>query len=217
MNLFDGQFKSRPKINLSGSSNTKSRDTLINEAIAERRKREKEKNQQISATKIQSLFRSYIIRKRLSDEFRVKFHTLFNSGTTHSDNEIKTLISYFVSFYSSNKDRDQADLQRFSQYVIKHKETIINILLRHRSNTEYALCRFLAIHLLLLNPRTVKSDISNSLSLRLIDFFTDPKSYLAAGYSVDQYEPTLSLILKFLINQGKTFRVRKFTVKIGRY
>lgn len=202
MNLFDGQFKSRPKINLAGSSSTKSRETLINEAIAERRKREAEKKQNVAATKIQSLYRSYTIRQRLHQEYRLKFKQLFDlKNQTYTDTEIKTLLSYFVLFYNPKIDNDL--LQAFSQFIVKSKERLIHILLVQTSNTEYALCRFLAIHLLLLNPNSGKQGISQSVSLRLIDYFTNPGSYVSLGYATNQYEPELTIILKFLINLGK--------------
>lgn len=200
MNLFDGQFKSKPKINLAGSSSTKSRDVLIREAIEERKKREAEKKQQYSATKIQALFRSYIIRKRLHDEFRLKYKPMFNNYQPHTNHEFKTLLSYFVFFYTSR--HDQSELSRLSKFIITHKEQLIRILFEKDSNIEYALCKFLAIHLRLLNQKIKHSEISHSVSLRLIDYFTDPKSYEAVGFSNQQYESKLALILKFLINQG---------------
>lgn len=206
MNFFAGQFKSRPNINLAGSSNVKSREALINEAIAERKKREFEKKQQMSATKIQSLYRSYIIRKRLRDDYRTQFKELFTAHKTHSDTEIKALISYFVVFFDVRLDLDI--LLSFSQFVVKNKEKIVKILIDHVSNTEFALCKFLGIHLNLLNPRGVKTDVSHSVSLRLIDYFTDPLTYSSLKYTESQYEPKLALILKFLINQGKLAKLK---------
>lgn len=200
MNFFAGQFKSRPNINLAGSSNVKSREALINEAINERKKREFEKKQQISATKIQSLYRSYIIRKRLRDDYRAKFQHLFSAQQQHSDTEIRALISYFVVFFDVRLDL--VYLASFSQFVIKNKERIVKILIEDVSNTKFSLCKFLGIHLNLLNQKGFKTEVSHSVSLRLIDYFTDPLTYSKLKYDESQYEPELALILKFLINQG---------------
>ncbi len=205
MNLFDGQFKSRPKINLAGFSSTKSRDLLIQEAIAERHRREAEKRQHISATKIQSTYRSYKARTTLQSGYRDQFKKLL-AQPSHTLLELKTLLSYFVSFYSSKSN--QTDLNQFSQFVVKSKERFVAMLMSMAgSNAEYALCRFSGLHLRLLNAKTLDQAgaISHSVSLRLIDYFTDPKSYAGAGYSTEQYETVLARILKFLINQGKSF------------
>jgi len=172
MNLFDGQFKPRPSINLAGSSTTKSREALIAQAIAERRKREADRQQQMSATRIQACFRSYALRKR-----------------------------------------DQERLQAFSQHILKHKEDLVHTVLLRDSSTRYSLCRLLAIHLRLLHSPTppshkprqqqAPSPVAHSLSLRLIDYFTDPGSYSALGYPAADFEPELALILKFLISHGE--------------
>ena len=207
MNLFDGQFKSKPNINLAGSSRLQSRDNLINQAIAERKKREQERKQQLSATKIQSLFRSYMIRKQLRHEYRLKFAALFSSSQaaqTHTDAELKLLLSYFVTFYDSKIDQDV--LSKFSQFVVKTKHVFVNILLSSRSSSEveFAMCKYLLIHLLLLNEKgpVPPAQVSHSVSLRLIDYFTDPSSYASLNYSPEHYEPVLATLLKFLINQG---------------
>ena len=205
MNLFDGQFKSKPNINLAGSSRLQSRDNLINQAIAERKKREQERKQQLSATKIQSLFRSYMIRKQLRHEYRLKFEALFSSSQsqTHTDAELKLLLSYFVTFYDPKIDQDV--LSKFSQFVVRTKHVFVNILLSSCSSNEveFAMCKYLLIHLLLLNQKSsVPSQVSHSVSLRLIDYFTDPSSYAALNYTPEKYEPVLATLLKFLINQG---------------
>lgn len=241
MNLFDGQFKSRPKINLSGSSQTKSRDLLIQEAIAERLKRENEKRQHVSATTIQSAFRSYKIRQvrfrsfnlesnnsflfkkklknqALRNDYRRQYEPLF-AQASHTDLELKALLSYFVGFHTNRESSSNQDLQSFSQFVLKNKERFITLLVSMSgSNTEYALCRFLALHLELLNPaksgqNNPGNNISHSVSLRLIDYFTDPKSYANLKYLPGQYEPVLALLLKFLINQGKKY----FIIQCGIY
>jgi hypothetical protein len=208
MNLFDGQFKSKPNINLAGSSKAKSRDYLINQAIEERKKRETERKQQLSAIKIQSLFRSYMIRKALKETYRNEFKTLFSKSDHHfTDAQIKTLLSYFVIFFDSNLD--QEELNRLSQYILKNKENFVRILFTSSSscNMNYSLCQFLAIHLAMLNQANKKMPLANplishSVSLRLIDYFTDPLSFAKLNYAVEQYENELGIVLRFLINRG---------------
>ena len=218
MNLFDGQFKPRPSINLAGSSTTKSREALIAQAIAERRKREADRQQQMSATRIQACFRSYALRKRLRDEYRLKFTQLFSVDAK----DTSTLISYFVLFYEPRNGQDQERLQAFSQHILKHKENIVHTVLLRDSSTRYSLCRLLAIHLRLLHspappahkPRQQQahSPVAHSLSLRLIDYLTDPDSYSALGYPATDFEPELALILKFLISHGEFPRLFLFEI-----
>lgn len=142
------------------------------------------------------------------NDYRRQYEPLFTKAS-HTDLELKALLSYFVGFHSKHQSSGiHQDLQSFSQFLLKNKERFITLLVSMSgSNTEYALCRFLALHLELLNPaRSGQTDsasaISHSVSLRLIDFFTDPKSYASQSYLPGQYEPVLALILKFLINQG---------------
>jgi hypothetical protein len=211
MNLFDGQFKSRPSINLAGSSSNRSRETIIAQAILERKKREAERQQQLAVTRIQAFYRSYAVRKGLRHEYRIKFNQLFSSLNliTELDKNLKTLLSYFVIFYEARLD--QECLQNFSQFVLKHKECLIKLIISRDSSAQYSLCKLLCIHLnSLRNPIILK----HSLSLRLIDYFTDSDSYSALGYIPGQFEQELALILKFLINNGK-FKNFKIITKLS--
>jgi hypothetical protein len=167
--MFDGQFRSRKNINLAGSSRHTDRDHLIQQAILERKKREEEKKQQQAATKIQSVFRSYIARKTIKNEFRIKFKSLFKSTPVDSVDQIETLLSYFVTFFDERIDQD--DLIKFSHHVNKNKEKIVE---RVNKKLEYSLIKFLAIHLNLLNKSSLQ--IPHAVSLRLIEYFTEPKS-----------------------------------------
>lgn len=54
---FDGNFKRNPEQNLGGSSLNSDRQTLIKNAQNERKKREECRRKEISAIKIQSMYR----------------------------------------------------------------------------------------------------------------------------------------------------------------
>lgn len=54
---FDGSFKRNPEQNLGGSSLNSDRQTLIKNAQNERKKREECRRKEISALKIQSMYR----------------------------------------------------------------------------------------------------------------------------------------------------------------
>lgn len=163
--LFDGQFRSRPTVNLAGSSHIRDRDHLIREAFLERKRREDEKKQQLAATKIQSVFRSYTVRKRIKNEIRMRFQSIFSNSQNDNLNQIETLLGYFVSYFDPRLDQD--DLNKFSQFLFKNKEKVIQSNLK----VQYSLVKFLAIHLNILN--STSTQISHSVSLRLIDYFTD--------------------------------------------
>ncbi len=87
MDLFDGKQKNPKPIHLSGSSKPKSKQDLIMQATIERKKREKEKSQQAACLKIQSVFRSFMIRKRICMEFLSDF-----------DKEEKNINSFAFTF-----------------------------------------------------------------------------------------------------------------------
>lgn len=161
---FDGQYRSRPNINLSGSSRLRDRDNLIREAFLERKKREEEKRQQQAALKIQSVYRSYAVRKQVKNQLRIAFKDLFSNNAQLTEN-IPKLFSYFVTFF--DEKQDQEELIRFSRFIMENKD-LIN---QHFSHVMFSLVKFLSFHLN--NLKKPQTNVSHSVSLRLIDFFTD--------------------------------------------
>ena len=195
--MFDGQFRSRRNINLAGSSRHTDRDHLIQQAILERKKREDEKKQQQAATKIQSVFRSYIARKTIKNEFRIKFKSLFSKSVQADTlDHIETLLSQFVTFFDERTDQD--DLIKFSHHVNKNKEKINQIV---NKKVEYSLIKFLAIHLNLLNKSTLQ--IPHAVSLRLIEYFTEPSKSSRLINSTTHQQKSIDkiTILKLLITK----------------
>jgi hypothetical protein len=188
--LFDGQFKSRPNVNLAGSSRNRDKEHLIREAFLERKKREEEKKQHQSALKIQSCFRSYLVRQKIKNEFRLKFKEIFNNNENNEDHT-EQLLSYFVVFFDNRLDQD--DLNKFSQFILKNKEK----LLQSNKKVHHTLVKFLAIHLKILNHS--QPIISHSVSLRLIDFFTDSKYCKSTLKSLIIKYDYLSQLVKYSI------------------
>ncbi|KAK9869663.1 hypothetical protein WA026_003411 [Henosepilachna vigintioctopunctata] len=95
---FDGNYKSKPEQNLSGSSKKLSRDNLLQKTHEERRKRQENRLKLENAEVLQSHVRSYLVRKHIKNCQRVEFD---NGQNTLS---LQEMLSKLLFFYDDEQD-----------------------------------------------------------------------------------------------------------------
>nr|XP_023025492.1 ubiquitin-protein ligase E3C [Leptinotarsa decemlineata] len=98
---FEGNSKSRPEQNLSGSSKKLSKESLLQKTHEERRKRQEQRLKLQSTQILQSHIRSWIVRKHKKDEERQLFTQLENTASN------RVLLSKLLFFYDAKTDKDK--------------------------------------------------------------------------------------------------------------
>ena len=122
MYSFDGQFKSKPRINLAGSSRARDRDHLLREAQAERIKRELERKQQQAATRIQAAYRSHLARQRVRQGLRGQFAALMSAAGASTPvapfDVLPALVRCFVMHFDERLEADLGQLANLSKFIL---------------------------------------------------------------------------------------------------
>lgn len=90
---FEGNTRSRPEQNLSGSSKKITRDVLLQKTQEERRKRQDQRRKLQSAELLQSHIRSFLVRTNIKSEQRSQYVSLEN-GLTINEKLRKLLFFY---------------------------------------------------------------------------------------------------------------------------
>ncbi|CAF0734601.1 unnamed protein product [Brachionus calyciflorus] len=207
MNFFEGQYKSKPNISLTGSSKSKTKEELLKEAFLERKKREIEKRQLNSSIKIQSVFRSYLVRKRIKEQYRNEFDSILNNKNFQADSKtLAFLLNIFVKFFDSKFDKDR--LIKLTNLIVKHKDLISKCIFENENApVAFTLSKFLSIQLKCLNyPET---GINQSSILRLIEYFTDSSTQLNKPNQNCSYIIFSNLIKNNYINELVNFSISK--------
>ncbi|CAG8700294.1 2723_t:CDS:10 [Cetraspora pellucida] len=111
-NSFEGNFKTRPKINLGGQRVQEDKSTLIKKNKEQRRERDNERLRQKSAVKIQAFYRGRNVAGNLRNKERAVwdqkaesiFRAAHNKWDVNAATSLVDLVRNFLFFYRPNHD-----------------------------------------------------------------------------------------------------------------
>ncbi|CAG8545276.1 28677_t:CDS:2 [Racocetra persica] len=111
-NTFEGNFKTRPKINLGGQRVQEDKSTLIKKNKEQRRERDNERLRQKSAVKIQAFYRGRNVAGNLRNKERALwdqnaeaiFRAVHNKWDVNAATSLVDLVRSFLFFYRPNRD-----------------------------------------------------------------------------------------------------------------
>lgn len=200
---FDGDFRRKPMQNLGGSSDRKSdRTSLIKNAQIERQKRERNRREMQSSTKIQAYVRSFIQRQQRKGEERVKFDEYLKRFGMGTDEHLEFLLKRLVFFYDFHQDGDRIIL--LCQNILKNPKCL------YSKVTEAIWCYRLKRLLNWCMVQIFSESHASAIPLRMLEVFTDCDNvvkYIHNPYVVQQY---LEVVFKFMIEQKYFRRLRNF-------
>lgn len=151
---FDGNHRSRPEQNLSGSSRKNTRDILLQRAHDERQKRQAERLRLKSTGVIQSYARSYLARKKAKQEQRELFDK--------SECSEQQLISKLLFFY--DPETDEFRLISTCEQLIARQENVMQTMSQNGSYS-WLIKRLLANCLKLISKPKSTPVVSNFLDI----------------------------------------------------
>ncbi|XP_015782602.1 ubiquitin-protein ligase E3C [Tetranychus urticae] len=200
---FEGNFKSKPEQRLGGASKKLTREQLIQKNAEERRQRETLRKQIHAVTKIQSVFRSYLIRKRLFNELRQQFDQEFNRLTNCQKNcnvFLTNTCQRLLLFYHPSSDGSR--LLSLGQTFIKLKSLVIECLLQDPIQWSHRIRKLLFANIkqLCLSLKT-DNNLSVAVPLRLIEVYTTLETYTPLG-DVKKGQRMLTNIWTYLASNG---------------
>uniref|UniRef100_H2Y3X9 HECT-type E3 ubiquitin transferase n=1 Tax=Ciona savignyi TaxID=51511 RepID=H2Y3X9_CIOSA len=114
MYSFEGNFRSSPEVSLGGRSSVDrlSKSNLLQKAHYERQKRENNRQRIKGAIILQSYIRSYLVRQKMKQQFRILF---CNKKDSLNLVDLTTLLSFF---YDVTKDSEY--LNWLLQQILKN-------------------------------------------------------------------------------------------------
>ncbi|XP_059156173.1 ubiquitin-protein ligase E3C-like [Physella acuta] len=210
MYSFNGDFRQKPVQSLRGASRNEKKDSLLQRAQEERRKREEARLQISSATKIQSYFRGYYIRKNLRAQLQTEFDKKFQSKGNQISFDINSLswcISKLCLFF-----RDPLDGQRLvllCQQLIKQKDEYLNSFHGNPSGLYLQISSLLNIVVGYLNT-IAEANTPIAIPMRMLEIFLSPLTYgnINFGGNTDN-QKFVSELLQSLVNKGYFNCLRK--------
>ncbi|CAG5130999.1 unnamed protein product [Candidula unifasciata] len=208
MYSFNGEFRQRPVQSLRGASRNEKKESLIQRAQEERRKREENRLQIASATKIQSVFRGYKARKALWATVRAEFDGRFQSKGSQSVVDAATLqwcVPKLCLFF--REDLDSQRLISLCQCVIKQKDDYLNSL--QPKSIYLQMSSLLSVVVRYLNS-IADSNAPIAIPMRMLEIFLSPSTYSSVhpGQGMDTHK-LLSRLLRSLVNAGYFRCLRK--------
>ncbi|XP_053615279.1 ubiquitin-protein ligase E3C [Plodia interpunctella] len=193
MYSFEGDFRRKPKQNLSGASAQRKtdREALILQTQQQRQKREEVRRRLNSTIKIQAYVRSYLTRKHCKQHERELFDSMFVVVNGDDQVVLSTLIAKLLFFY--NDKQDFSRLVAVSQLLLKQWKSLFKscgscILIR----------RLLSLHLRLLKR---ESEVPLAVPLRMFEVFTSLASAESA-MTCDEAVNAIGNTFLYLVKRG---------------
>ncbi|KAI1289304.1 Ubiquitin-protein ligase E3C [Halotydeus destructor] len=201
MYSFEGKFRRTPNVDLGGASRKVPRDELIQRAAIERKQREDFRKQTLSATTIQSVFRSYSSRTSLRNVLRSQFDVMIKkTGDNVSASDLDTLYKWLLLFQLEKGDSTR--LVKFGQILLKNKNLVCEGMTTNRQKWLYRIQRFILLNVKYM-ASILASEQSQSMAipLRLIEDFTSLDIYKDLDSNTGA-ETILSSIWSFEVYHG---------------
>ncbi|KAK3800090.1 hypothetical protein RRG08_015057 [Elysia crispata] len=177
MYSFNGDFRQKPVQSLRGASKNEKKESLIQRAQEERRKREEVRTKNASATKIQSSFRGYCTRKNLAGymraDFDSKIQTNQRQAALDADN-LQWCISKLPIFFKNSQDGQRLIL--LGQLLIKHKVAYLDSCKGKVKFLLFQLKSLLQIVVSYLNS-IASTNAPIAIPMRILEVFLTPSTY----------------------------------------
>ncbi|XP_033636657.1 ubiquitin-protein ligase E3C-like [Asterias rubens] len=206
MYSFEGDFKRRPVVSLRGASKKEPTSSLLQRNQDERKKRQEERNKQLSATRIQSFLRGSLSRQRLKAELRRQWDVQMgrvqggsaSTATSLDPDTLLALQSHLVMFF--NESVDSQRLTVLCQVILKQKSLCTELLKNHRSTWIHQIRRLLLLCCRMLRGN---SSVPIAMPLRMLEVFTDERVF-SQSESITETEISQAVrdILLYLVKQG---------------
>lgn len=213
--LFEGDFRRRPNQNLGGASRSMARVELLQQAAEQRQSREDTRKREQSSLIIQSLWRGYSCRKKMSQKMRDTFDTTVDKlsspvSTRRSlpafEASIDKLVKEFIVYYHSGQDET-----RFNS-LIDIMQSRNDIILRLKFNKPkvwlHRIKCLLSINLKYIQKHGLSTDVVN---FSFLERYTRPNEMLDAKESIEVWNSMVMqkfyTIMRSLIDLSDNSRI----------
>jgi len=198
---FEGDFRTRPSVNIRGASKSENKEQLLKRAHEERIQREAKRKENRSAIIIQALVRGFLARVKHKASVRDQFSLLqkqISSGTIPPD--IANLHRLGVMLLASWHPRETANLAWYCQVVVKQRKEVLEAMMKE-GPWVHLICRLLKLSTNFL--ASSKSNDAIAAPLRLLQIFTSQDTYSDnKGLSI------VTKIYRYLVSFGYFNNVR---------
>lgn len=199
---FDGDFRRKPEQSLGGSSQRADRMSIIRNAQFERQRREQNRRETQSSTKIQAHVRSFIYRQRRKAMEREKFDNYLRQNGSVSEEALDFLLKRLVFFYDFHVDGDRIIF--LCQTILKSPKVL------YQKVTDAAWVFRLKKLLNFCMVQIFSEKHAPAIPLRMLEVFTDCDTvvkYIHHPFVVQRY---LETVFRYMIEQGYFYKVRSF-------
>lgn len=202
MYSFDGDFRRKPQQNLGGSTHNSDRLTIIRNAQHERQKREQNRRETQSSTKIQSFVRSFLYRQRQKKAERLLYEQHLKGHGINGEKNLEILLPKLLFFYDCHTDGDR--LITLCQSVLKNPQIL------YQKFGDVMWCHRLKKLLNCCMEQLLNQSHSSAIPLRMLEVFTDSDNvikYIQNPYIVHQY---LEVVFGYMIQKKYFQKLRVF-------
>ncbi|CAH1772399.1 unnamed protein product [Owenia fusiformis] len=178
MYSFEGQYKRKPIQALGGASKKEQKDVLLENARAERQKREDSRKQTQAAIKIQSYIRGSWARKNKREACRLQYDG--NLGQLSSNRATQEQLVFLIRnlVYCYRTELDQQRLVSLCQICLKQKDMVASMVCEGRLPQWGSILAMCCGHL-----ANIANEASQNITvpLRVVEIFTSSKTYIESG------------------------------------
>jgi len=197
---FEGDFRTRPSVNIRGASKSENKEQLLKRAHEERIHREAKRKENRSAIIIQALVRGFLTRVKHKATIRNQFNILqkqIASGTIPPD--IPILHRLGVMLLVSGHPKETGNLSWYCQIIVKQRTPVLEAMMRD-GPWVHLVCRLLKLSTNFL--ASSKPNDAIAAPLRLLQIFTSQETYSDKGLVI------VTKIYRYLVSFGYFNQVR---------